>query len=254
MVLHPISNSPAQNTSPISAWQAVEKTQKSGRREWWLIAQPDHAALAGDLAGLLISPLIPRLSEEVLRAISAHDAGWAQFDSLSDSARHLDEKPVSFLEVGPAKFLIAWTESIDTAANIGPLGGLIVSGHFQRLARVRLESGRDGAEDAERVQNFLLQESRREETLIQRIGISPQQISVLTDVLQFCDLASLYLCCGSRDTVIFPQKFAGVAITIRRDGDVFTFNPALFGSGASLGVSVRRYPGGQAGTLAFLLR
>jgi hypothetical protein len=249
MVLHPISNSAVEAVSSISAWQAVEKTQKCDSREWWLIAQPDHAALAGDLASLLNYPLFPQLSTEVLRAISAHDAGWAQFDSSSDTAT----RPVSFLEIGPAEFLIAWTGSIDAAASIGPLGGLIVSGHFQRLARTRLQSNRDGAEDIQRVQNFLLRESHREKTLIQRAGVSAQEISELTDVLQFCDLVSLYLCCGSRDPVVFPQRFGETTISGSRHGDVVSFEPAIFGSGASLGVSARRYPGAQAGTLPFLL-
>ena len=249
MVLHPISNSAVEAVSSISAWQAVEKTQKCDSREWWLIAQPDHAALAGDLAGLLNYPLFPQLSTEVLRAISAHDAGWAQFDSRSDTGR----RPVSFLEIRPAEFLIAWTVSIDAAASIGAVGGLIVSGHFQRLARTRLELNRDRAEDIQRVQNFLLHESRREKTLMQRAGVSSQQVSELTDVLQFCDLVSLYLCCGSRDPVVFPQRFGETTISASRDSDVLTFEPAIVGSGASLGVSARRYPGAQAGTLPFLL-
>ena len=84
MVLHPISSgdpdASSRQSNSGSAWEVVEKQQKENAQEWWLIAQPDHAALAGDLAALLDAPSVPDLDEPLLRAISLHDSGWAQFD------------------------------------------------------------------------------------------------------------------------------------------------------------------------------
>jgi hypothetical protein len=66
MVLHPISSgessAPGAPPSARSAWEAVELKQKEHAEHWWLIAQPDHAALAGDLAARLDPPFFPKLN------------------------------------------------------------------------------------------------------------------------------------------------------------------------------------------------
>jgi hypothetical protein len=76
-------------------------------------------------------------------------------------------------------------------------------------------------------------------------------------LLQFCDLLSLYLCCGSNEDVEFPQRLAASPIRLRRNGGGFHLEPAVIQSGASLGVTARRYPMSQTEanvtTLAFLL-
>ena len=258
MVLYPL---PANNHSqpdaiPIPAWRAVERRQRQRARDWWLVAQPDHAALAGDLAARLDFPTIPALSTEVIDAISAHDAGWAKFDSVTTltTASLKLTSPVSFLEICPVDFLVAWVGSINAAERIGTLGGIIVSEHFSRLGQSRLASRNDSAEDVSRLRQFLSEESARQARLCDAVEASASELEALTDVLQFCDLVSLYLCCGAGEPAEFPQQFDGTTIQVRRDGDAFLFTPPVFGRGASLGVSARRYLGqAQNGTIPFLV-
>lgn len=258
MVLYPLpaNNHPQPDGTPIPAWRAVEKRQKQRARDWWLVAQPDHAVLAGDLAARLDFPTIPTLSPEVIAAISAHDAGWAEFDNVktpTTSSLKLTP-PVSFLEICPVDFLVAWVGSINAAERIGTLGGIIVSEHFSRLGQSRLASRNDSAEDVSRLQEFLSEESARQARLRDAIEASAAELGALTDVLQFCDLVSLYLCCGADEPAEFPQQFEGTTIQVRRDGDAFLFTPPVFGRGASLGVSAHRYLGqAQNGTIPFLV-
>jgi len=77
------------------------------------------------------------------------------------------------------------------------------------------------------------------------------------DLLQFCDLLSLYLCCGSNEDVEFPQRLAPSPIRLRRNGGGFRLEPAVIKSGAGLGVTARRHPTSRTEpnvtTLAFLL-
>jgi uncharacterized protein DUF3891 len=248
------------NAFPIPAWHAVETKQKQAAHEWWVITQPDHAALAGDIAARLDQRAIPTLSAEVIRAISAHDAGWAAFD-LPEKADldHLGAaaapapRPLSFLEIPPRHFLVAWTDSIAAAERIGAVGGIIVSEHFSRLARSRLASRKDAPEDVGRLEQFLADESCRQARLRNQVQASPSQLEALTDVLQFCDLVSLYLCCGADEPAEFPQQFGGTMVQVRCEGDAFLFTPPVFGRGAALGVSARRYPGKQFETLPLLL-
>ena len=76
-------------------------------------------------------------------------------------------------------------------------------------------------------------------------------------MLQFCDLLSLYLCCGAREAVEFPQSFGGRPLRLEpQSGDAAcSISPSPFAAGgASLAVSGKRPgAGGEARTFAFLL-
>lgn len=271
MVLYPLVDSAEiertlsqSGNSPLTAWTAVEQKQKQPAKEWLLITQVDHAQLAGDLAARLHPALFPRIEEDLVRAISLHDAGWAEFDAgLTISEGHtafprLNDrgKPLSFLEASPAEFVIAWTVSIDKAEESGAAGGIIVSRHFCRLAEGRLTSRIDDEEDTSRLRQFLHGENVRQQKLFAGARYSSGELDVLTDILQFCDLLSLYLCCGASQQVQFPQEFGGTTINLCRDADLFRLQPAVFGSGVSLGICARVYTQAGAGPsreLAFLL-
>src|SRR5690349_11763279 len=137
MILYPVSSPEAETgSSALPVWQAVERKQKQPATEWWLVAQPDHAALAGDLAARISSHLFPSRDEEVIQGIALHDEGWSAFDSKATV--NADSRPVSFLELRPSEFVDAWRGSIQRAEQVGPVAGLIVSGHFCRLGQGRL--------------------------------------------------------------------------------------------------------------------
>jgi hypothetical protein len=261
MVLYPLADESDSEAASISrldefsaAFDVIERRQLQPAREWWLIAQPDHAALAGDLASHFSSPHISALDSGVVRAIGLHDSGWARLDggergtgrdlevSLRDPKLDSAGRPLSFLEMSPEEFVRAWTDSIQIAEKTGPAGGIIVSRHFCRLAQSRLHSRRDTATDTERLGTFLESEAARQERLLALDSRTSEELDVLTDVLQFCDLLSLYLCCGASDNVEFPQRLQGEAIRLERQGELARLQPALFPSGLSLGVTARGYP------------
>jgi Protein of unknown function (DUF3891) len=265
MVLHPLSldggslpteSSSSQNpcSAYISPWLAVERKQKQSAEEWLLIAQPDHAALAGDLGARLDSPLVPKLDDDVLEGIRLHDSGWTQFDggergtgrdlevSLRDPQMSDSGKPLSFLEIGAEDVLAAWHGSIERAAKASPIGGILVSEHFCRIGKERLRTKTDTPEDTAKLHTFLQGEEERQAQLQARQARSRYEINLLVDVLQFCDLLSLYLCCGSREKVEFPQQFSGVTVRACWDDELLRTEPSLFGKGTSLGVTARRFP------------
>ena len=275
MVLYPLKRekySATERTSairdPIPAWEAVERKQKQASDEWWLIAQPDHAALAGDIAANLRFPCLPNLDSEVIRAIALHDSGWARFDggergtgrdlevSLCDPKLDDQGRPLSFLDMTPAEFLQAWTDSIERAQQTGSLGGAIVSQPFVRLAQNRRRSHPDDEGDKRELQDFVLREEQRQRRLLSHERTSAENVATLTDVLQFCDLLSLYLCCGAEESVEFPQSFNSTAVRLTREGEMCRLEPPLLSDGVSLGVTARRYPlfgAIEITTLPFLL-
>ena len=270
MILYPLTDKKITDSTGhvVSAWAAVERAQRQVAPAYWLVAQPDHAALAGDLAGAFASPDCPHAGEDVVQAISLHDAGWAKFDLKGDGSdgRPADMnfhprcgvsgKPLSFFEIGPADFTRAWRESIDRAESASELGGVLVSKHFCRLGQGFMHD-RSTDPGAKLVHDFLQAETRRQAKLAKGIDRGRTEVERLVDLLQFCDLLSLYLCCGSNEEVEFPQRLAASPIRLRRNGGGFHLEPAVIQSGASLGVTARRYPMSQTEanvtTLAFLL-
>jgi Protein of unknown function (DUF3891) len=263
---HP-ANGPNAPASRISVWEAVERRQKQTAQTWWLVAQPDHAALSGDLAASISSSShFPKLDSEVLAAIRLHDEGWAQVDAAdgggSKSQSRTSEssesaRPLSFLDMSPSVFIRAWKDSIRRAEESSALGGILVSEHFSRLAKSRLQSCIDTFQDMENLRRFLGHEAEQRRRLMAKTGRSDEETRSLVDVLQFCDLLSLYLCCGAVEDVEFPQQVQGRTIVLRRAGEMCRTDPAIFGAGVSLGVSARRHPQSEAEvnviTMGFLL-
>lgn len=252
MILRPLHlSSPSSEIFP--AWNAVASTQQQDSSAWWLIAQPDHAALAGTLAARFQPADFPLLDSNAVQAITLHDSGWAALDGGGEAGGGTGEspqllrgrsgRPLSFLDAPVRVFMEAWTASIRCAEEkAGAIGGLMVSGHFRRLAQHRANAVQDTSEDAARLHNFLKAEGHEDENRLARQARSQKEVDSLVDVLQFCDLLSLYLCCGSRASVQFPQLIGTRRTVLRRDGELCTLEPSPFHEQASLGVPARRDP------------
>jgi hypothetical protein len=253
MILHPLSPAPSASYEIIPAWNAVAASQKQNASAWWLVAQPDHAALAGELAAQFDTPEFPRLEDDVVRAIALHDAGWARYDgggaagggkgNAPQPPRDASGRALSFLQAPVPMFVEAWSASIQCAEEkTGAIGGLMVSGHFRRLAEHRLSSVVDSSEDTTRIHAFVKNQTAQDEARLRRQSRSQREVERLVDLLQFCDLLSLYLCCGSRACVQFPQPMGSHSIVLRRDGELRLLDPSPFRKEISLGVPARRDP------------
>ena len=253
MILYPLSGVPSTSGEPVSAWEAVAAAQQQNATAWWLVAQPDHAALAGELAAQFAAPGFPIPDREAIQAIALHDAGWAKYDGggergggksiAPEPLREPSGRPLSFLQAPVAVFVEAWVASIQCAeSKAGVIGGLMVSGHFCRLAEHRLNSAADTPEDVGRIHAFVENENRRYEARLGRQPRSHSEVERLVDLLQFCDLLSLYLCCGSRASIDFPQMIGPRPIVLRRDGELCLLDPSPFREEISLGAPARREP------------
>jgi hypothetical protein len=249
MILRPLE--PPASSAPggkyLSAWRAVEPLQRTSYENCWMITQPSHAALAGKIAAALSGPNVPTLEPELVRAIALHDAGWGMRDAQAVMAsRSVQQSPPrSFLQVNVQEFLSAWTQSIDIALSTSAAGAYMVSRHFWRLAEHRLKSAQDAPDDRNRIQQFVEEESRRQKKLTSKQPRTESELELLTDVLQLCDLMSLYLCCGSREPVEFPE-YLGIKARGSYDRDGLRLNPSLIPSGTSFAVAALKHPATKA--------
>src|SRR5215469_10141122 len=223
MVLRPIGEAPLSVLSTIPAWNAIEPRQLGRSTQYWLVTQPDHAELAGKLGAAISAEWMPRLSPEAVQAIAIHDAGWEAYDGQIVLK---NGRPASFLEFSAPDYLSAWSGSIEQAASLSPLGGVMVSRHFSRILQSRVHSPDTAHADRVVMQNFLRREAQRE--AVARLSISDREVEALVDVLQLCDLLSLYLCCGATESVEFPQVFAGRSLQFRCNAPrTFVLEPSL---------------------------
>jgi Protein of unknown function (DUF3891) len=212
-------------------FSAIAGVQQSAAAGDWYVTQPDHAGLSGELAAAFDTRKVPNLGPAVLRAIALHDMGWMPYDgdlSAPSAPQTLDSgEALSFVNTEPERFLPAWMGSIQAAQSTGPLGGLIVSAHFARLTRPYLESGKGTAEQRAQVEQFLLREAARVERLVPLAGLPLEQIEALIEVLQFCDLASLYLCANPESPVELPQQLHGSRVQFSFEEGAFRMRPNL---------------------------
>jgi hypothetical protein len=233
MVLFPITDEKPSST-PVSPWTAIEERLKQSAVEYWLVTQPSHAALAGDLAASLRDDLFSPIDQTVARSIALHDAGWSMDDAeqiqrLRTQPKH---KPSSFLDASSDSFLRAWTGSIETAAKFAPIGGYLVSRHFERLSLWTNQKG------TSKVEAFRKREKERQQKLTKSLNVDEATLERLVDALQFCDVLSLYLCCGSSRSV----KFEKPGITASRKGDEYRLDPSPFREAQQFSFSALRHP------------
>ncbi len=203
-----------------SFFDAIVNRQQRDGDEYFLVTQPDHAKLSGLVAAALDRERLPYIADEVVEAIATHDLGWLPLDGAAPRPilppYEAEGRLRSFLTTPPELFLRAWTGSISHAEQIGPTAGTMVSQHFEQLAQFRLRRAEDSPEDVARLHRFLAQEAARQ----LRLGRSIDQghATQLLRLLQFCDLISLYLCCGVVIPLEFPQQFgSGVVAIARKD-------------------------------------
>ena len=79
MVIFPIADE--RNNDSLSAWPAVEERQRQSGSSYWLVTQPAHAALSGELASWLREDLFGPIEDKVARSIALHDSGWSMADA-----------------------------------------------------------------------------------------------------------------------------------------------------------------------------
>jgi hypothetical protein len=242
MILRPLEPAPPASTEFLPAWNVIEQVQRQTFDGCWMITQPSHAALAGEFATRMTYAQTPKLDAALARAIALHDAGWGVPDSqtIMQSRSISHGCPKSFIACGVSEFVAAWEKSIDIAeAASSPAGGYLVSRHFVRLA----EHGAAQIADVDRhkVARFLEQEAIRQKQLAAKQNHSAEELELLTDVLQFCDLLSLYVCSGAREHVAFPEYF-GTKARLAIEADGYRLEPPLIEPGAEFRVAALRHP------------
>ena len=234
MVIFPIvdEHQPAKEAVPI--WEAIEASQNRSASSYWLVTQPAHAALAGELAAALHDDLFGPIDATISRSIALHDYGWSMDDAEQIQRLRSDSKlrPRGFLQSSAEESLQAWTRSIDAVEKFAAIGGYLVSRHFERL------SHRTGKTPQSKVETFRRREQQRQERLLKSLGHKKADLERLVDGLQFCDVLSLYLCCGSTRSITVAEP----KMTVSRAGEGYKIEPSPFAESRQFNFPALRHP------------
>ncbi|MBZ5494365.1 MAG: DUF3891 family protein [Acidobacteriia bacterium] len=241
MILRPLNPIPATSTDFLPAWSMVEQSQRQIAGDCWMITQPSHAALSGEFAARMAGANLPNLDASVIRGIALHDAGWGMPDAqaIMQSRSIGQGVPRSFVACGVGEFVNAWEKSIDVAASASATGGYIVSRHFERIAKAN--SSKTSESSHATIESFFQNEAARQAKLAAKQERTPEELEALTDVLQFCDLLSLYVCCGARQNVEFPE-YCGTKVRLTVEADSYRLDPILIEPGTTFVVAALRHP------------
>lgn len=246
MILRPLQTSPPNTAAIEPVWFAVERSQRditAFAAGCWLVPQPAHAALAGEIAAHLDPKAFPGITPEVVRAIALHDAGWSPDDAAviqESRARGAKAKPYSFIAAPPKDTVAAWTGSIEIAGKASPLGGYLVSRHFAAIGETY--RAKVDAKTARLLDGFISAERVRQQRLRKKLTQSDADLERLVAALQFSDLLSLYISCGTAANVEFPQAVSGKAIQLQRRGENIRITPSPFGGELTLTIAAIRHP------------
>ncbi len=182
----------------------IRRTQTiTDRESWALIAQIDHAHVAGQVAAVWADlPFDRAAADELIEGVFHHDDGWADWDAHPD-IDPAKRRPRQFTEMPLDESLAIWRKSIDVAERIGPLAAYAVSGHFSGLIRhTNRWQKTPGSEDAAAHAFLNEQDCRRAQWLEAWLSAdtrhTAEQAQRAVEMLQFFDALSLWLCCAER--------------------------------------------------------
>ncbi|HVJ09418.1 MAG TPA: DUF3891 family protein [Acidisarcina sp.] len=259
MILRVLEEMADWDSKEDTAWHLVRQSQSRKTLPMLLIPQPAHAVLAGDLAAALLPDAFGELPANVLHAIRMHDTGWGILDAAQiHRVRNPQGKPggkvqkasavevVSFLDVPPSEAVGAWKSSIEEMEKVAPESAYIVSQHFSLLSAHE--------EDRAHVA-FRKQESARRERILKTAKCGVADLERWTDALGFCDLLSLYLCCGTTAAATLPRSHPSrptdaPTVRVRQQGQTILMSEPIIRSGTTVEVHGIRHPAPAAGSAA----
>ncbi|MBW3588139.1 MAG: DUF3891 family protein [Actinobacteria bacterium] len=200
------------------------------------IDQADHARLSGLFAKHWNEGpyLRPAPWDRVVNATNRHDDGWIGWDAAPTV--NTDGNPYDFITLPIPDRLGVYEEGIRAVLGEDPWTILLVSMHLTGLflgryepGASRLVDGLDG-EDRRMADNFLQEESARQNRLRSELGVDPMPHYRL---LQVFDRLSLYFCMTA-PADLHPTSIEGVPgsdlpISIEVSEGRATFKPSPFG-------------------------
>jgi hypothetical protein len=236
--------------------------RRSREDQFLLIAQNDHALLAGELSEQFGNAAFsrPEPFEQAVRGVRLHDCGWPLHDD--EPTINADGLPLDVFETPREIGLRVWTASADRAQQQDAYAGLLVSLHVLSLSVLasnpppeldRVKWNMDNPAEQFAVIKFQQREIERQERLrlivglrtekqtLHRVPVEAQQkredgLTFNLRMLQAMDVISLAACCTTPPTARTQELLAHpggsrLRLKLERRGDDVLVDPWPFAVG-----------------------
>lgn len=247
MILRPLAK-PARQSDVQPAADVFMALENRAQPPCAIILQYEHSRVAGDLARSLASNAFGKLPAEVIQAATEHDFGWSKSD-LGQMRRLGEVPPRPFPALSAAETQPSWDACIAHGRSLSPLADVLISRHFTTLA----------GNDPER-KEFVESEKARRGRIERDLPYQPVELDRWAGAIGFCDLLSLYLCCGAESDVQFPLAHPASPaskearkVTLSWAGGTPRFSSTIFKPGNGIALTVRTYDGNGANTAPLTL-
>ncbi len=211
----------------------IRREEENG---WLLITQHEHAELAGEIMEYWGNEMfsVPEPRDEVLFAISEHDAGWRQWDA-SPKVDAPSGHPANFSEMDTRDQSEIWEHCFRDHEAEHPYASILIALHFAKFNQHNLD--RDPSDENSRMLKSELGKFIKDKAGVELNGFSldevPRDIKVNLKLLQIGDIVSLTLCHGWKSIEIMdaPIDYSGDSRTLKMesgDGLNFTVEPYPF--------------------------
>jgi hypothetical protein len=201
---------------------------RPGDRGTWLITQPAHALVSGQIARAWGNDRFgffePR--EEVCLAAGLHDIGWLEWEA-SPSFNSVSGLPHHFRELETAEHLRIWRAAAPAMTLLNRYAALLVSMHgtalYTRFGKPDPSPHEQAMiehflQEQDRLQNELLEHLRREERY--RAHCAGDVLERHRRLIAVLDWLSLVICMGVDDPITVERVPAGegeVTLTLRKN-------------------------------------
>ena len=221
------------------AFTAFLDAQRNVQPPYSVLLQATHSELAGNLVAALLPDAFGEIRPEVIESARRHDFGWNPSDERQlERAGNRGPKP--FPDLTHEEQVSSWRESLNLAQN-PPLVNVLISRHFCCLA------GNDP-----HFVSFRDRETSRRASLEETLPFSAAELDRWEAALGFCDLLSLYLCSGAKESVSFPfahpadprAATAPKAILSWKNGEL-EFDPPVLRERSEFAASGKMYQDGH---------
>lgn len=194
-------------------------TRRDGCLE--LVEQVEHGRIAGALAGAWGNEVFGRPDPHpaVQLAAARHDEGWRAWDGAV-LFHEIERRPQHFLEIDASEHITLYRAGVQQVSMLDVYAGLLVGMHWSGLYRGRWSRPGGGSRlqrsegDRRRQDEVVHDEERRWIEAKHLAWRDEEPRSVFEsklwhnyDLLQLCDLLSLYLC-------VMPAEPGGGAVTL----------------------------------------
>jgi len=201
---------------------------------WILITQHDHASLSGQIMTHWGNSEFakPKPYDEVLFALTEHDSGWKDWDSMP-KINPENGYPANFVEMSSQDQCEIWSRCYKSHSSTHPYASSLIALHFSKFNQSNIRKAPDNQQAKSLQNDIMLYIAEKLDIDVSNVSVEkiPHEVRTNLKLLQIGDIISLTLCHGWRSIEIteVPFDYNGSQVTLKMESqDGFNYKIAPY--------------------------